>query len=261
MQRSASVAAALAVSLAAGCGGDPAQTREVAELRSRTESQAAQVVALEKRLADLEARDRVLEERLTAAAMTRPAGAKAAAPGAAPAAGDDVQPAATDEPVTPAAESVLLALDSARVQARIGDLIEQERKRRDDDERRRRMDDIRVRVHERIYGETGDAIGLTEQQKAIVENIFVDSMERIGEVWRRARESGRDGGSQGAMEEMQRVRTEAEDQLRSALSVEQFDKLQEQAGRIMGFGGGGGGRGFGGPGGGGAGGGGPGRGR
>jgi len=218
--------------LLAACGGPDADViRQQGELRSRLEAQSAEVEGLRGRVKELEARSRALEEQVAAVGLPRTAAP--AAPGAAPsaaAAGTPVDPGTEGGSAeTPAADvAALLESEEGKEKLRAFLLAEETRKREAD--RKQRREQMETRIRDRVSGYLTEQLNLTQDQQARVTEIAVDTMDRVGEVWRSARDGG-GGGQQPDFQAMrdrtEEIRREAMDQLSQALTVDQYNKLQE----------------------------------
>jgi hypothetical protein len=237
--RIAIVPFALTAIVLAGCGGDPNQTREVALLRANLEKVQGEVAELSDRVVKAERKSALLEERMAGLSLSMPVGAGAAGTvTAADASGDEGEAAGPSiSPGDAAAVASFLETDEGR--KKVTAIVESERKKREEEQRKARSDEMRTRVRELINGDLGTELGLTADQKATVERVVVDSIDKSMVLMDQMRDGG--GSMDTVREEFTRIRTAAEDDLRAALSVEQFDKLQAERGRLMGFGGGPGG--------------------
>ena len=254
----AAVAATLVAPLLAACSGggpDP----EVARLRAKVETQAGEIDSLGRQVRLLEARSKAVEEQVnartasattTAAAPAKPAEGEAAAPGG---------PEPLTGEVAMTAEAVGTFLDTEQGRTRIREAVAAEEKRRQEEQRAQRKEQTMSFVKERVTGSLADALGLDQKQQQAVITIAADTLDRMEEVWRGARDG--QGGAQAmgdARQKTAEVMAQAQTDLQNALTVDQYTKLQTMnaegtglfPGRGMGgfggFGGGGGTRGPGG---------------
>ena len=242
-----------------GCGDGADPARATAELRAKVEAQAAEVESLRKGLREMEARSRVLEERLAATrppAGTAAAPAPAGRPGSPEGKGPVAAPPAAEGPLPPSAEAVAAYLDTDQGRLKIREAMQAEERRREEQTRQERREQALSLIKERVAGPLTEQLGLDSNQQQTVITVAADTMEKMEEIWRGARDARGDPNFfQQAREKTTEVRQQALDKLQQALTVDQYNKLQE----IMNEGGGGagmllGGRGmgggFGGPGGG-----------
>ena len=245
-------AALAAVLLAAGCGSGDGSDRAVADLRSRVEAQSAEMDALKKRLADAEARSRLLEERAGAAGPTvtvaSAVGASAKAPDAA--AATEAKDAAAAPAPTPEATDEYF--DSETGRKRIEAAVEAVERRRQEQAAKERRERVRTMIEERVKGTLTERLGLDAQQQQTVIRVATDAAEKVEDLFAGMRDNRDPAAFVQAREKGTQIRNEAMGQLQQALTVDQYNKLQEtmaeDRGGLFGIGGRGG---FGAPGGGG----------
>ena len=249
----APAAALAAVLLAAGCGGGDGSDRAVADLRSRVEAQAAEMDALKKRLAEEEARSRLLEERAAAAG---PAAAAAPSVGA-PAKSPDAAVASDGKEASPALPTPTPAatdeyFDSETGRKRIEAAVEAVERRKQEQAAKERRERMRTMIEERVKGTLTERLGLDQQQQQTVIRVATDAAEKVEELFAGMRDNRDPAAFAQAREKGAQIRNDAMGQLQQALTVDQYNKLQEtmaeDRGGIFGIGGRGG---FGAPGGGG----------
>jgi hypothetical protein len=240
----------LAAAVPAGCGAEDGSARAVADLRSKADAQAAEIEALRREVADLAARARLLEER--AASATGPAGPAApAAAGPGPAGG---APDAAEGGGIPAPADGEIAeyLATPEGRKRIEDAVTAVENRRREEAAKERRDRLRAMIEERVKGQLAERLGLDSQQQQTLIRVSTDAAERYEEVWSTLRDARNDPAAiTQAREKAGQIRADAMNEVQQALTVDQYNKLQEvmAEGGMGGFLGGG--RGFGGPGGGG----------
>jgi hypothetical protein len=231
----------------------------------KVETQAAEIDSLGRQVRLLEARSKAVEEQVNARAGA-PATAKSAP--AKPAEGETGAPAGP-EPLTGevavTAEAVGTFLDTEQGRQRIREAVAAEDRRKQEEARAQRREQTMSFIKERVTGSLAEALGLDAKQQQTVITIAADTMERMEEIWRGARDGGQ-GNPQffaDARQKATEVMTQTQEKLQQALTADQYTKLQElnaEGNGLMpgrGFGGlggfgGGGGRGPGGGGGGGA---------
>jgi hypothetical protein len=254
----AAIAATLAAPFLAACSGggpDP----EVAHLRARADAQTQEIDALGRQVRALEARSKEMEEQFHARSGA-PAAAVVASP-AKPAEGEAATPGGP-EPLTGevavTAEAVGTFLDTEQGRTRIREAIAAEEKRKQEEQRAQRREQTMSFIKERVSGSLGEALGLDAKQQQTVITIASDTMEKMEDIWRGARDGqGNPQGFADARQKTQEVMSQAQKDLQQALTVDQYTKLQEMnaegtglfPGRGMGSIGGFGGRGPGGQGG------------
>jgi hypothetical protein len=232
----ASAALALA---AAGCGPGDGSDRAMADLRSRVEAQAAEMESLRRQLAETDARARLLEERAAAATPPVP-GAAAPASSAAPAAGP--AEAAKEAAPAPDASSTEAYFESESGRQRLEAALEAVERRRQEQAAKERRERTRAMIEERVKGTLTERLGLDAQQQQTVLRVAVEAAERAEELFAGLREGRGDPSAFAqAREKGQQIRNDAMGQLQQALTVDQYNKLQEvmaeDRGGFLGFGG------------------------
>jgi len=227
MRSSLVSASALAVlAFAAGCG-DTGDGRAVADLRSRLDSESTRVDELNRRLGALESENRGLEEQIAGLRMNVPP----PRPGPAPAAG---MPGPESPPADAAAENqaaeMAAILDTPEGQEKMRAFLAEEQKRKEDRQREERLEQMTRMLEDRVDEVLVPELNLTAGQRGTVVATLRNAMERVGEVWRSARDGGDPNAFATAREKMQTIRTESEEILQQALTVDQFEKYREIAG-------------------------------
>ncbi len=241
--------------LLAGCGSGEDRGREVDGLKAKSQAQAGEIEALRKSVTDLDAKTRALEEQVAAARADAQSPAPAAAtkgPGAdGDAARDGTAPAGDGTAPDPASEAVAAYLDTDRGRVKFRELLRAEQKRQQEEQEQQRRTLMLTAVRERITGPLTEQLGLDSNQQQALIGIATDAMEKMGEIWRSTRDGGGDGaGFAAAGEKSREVFQQSMTLVQQALTVDQYNRLQEMrgAGNLFGFGGRGmGGAGFGPP--------------
>jgi hypothetical protein len=232
------LAAALAAAAAGGCAGE-GDGRATAELRGRVEAQSKEVADLRDAMKAMDARNRLLEERLAAAPGSRPAAPAAGGPAAAgaPAAADGAEPAAEAAAPDPFALSAAEWIDSEPGKQKLRDFLAAEEKRKAEIAEQERRDQALAFLKERVAGTLAEQLNLDAKQQQAVITVAMDARDRLTEIWRGARDGRADPAFfQTAREKTQQIRQESLDQLSKSLSTDQVEKLAEMAaGRDGGF--------------------------
>ncbi len=225
----------------AGCGGGDS-SGETASLRAKLEAQSAEIEALRRGAKDQDARFRLMEEKLAAEGPARAAAARAPAvlrkPGVPgdPAAPGTPEGAAPAE-ASPSAEAVASYLDTEAGRLKIREAMQAEEKRRAAQADQDQHDRMVGFIKERVTGTLAEQLGLDSTQQQTVITVATDTMDKMTEIWRGARDARGDATYFAqAREKTQEVRQQAMDKLQQSLTVDQFNKLQD----ILNEGGGGG---------------------
>jgi hypothetical protein len=198
----------------AGCS-DGGSDAGVAVLRAKVEAQAGEIEALKRSAKEMDARARLLEERLSAA-KPAPAATVAPAPAEAPVAGEETTGA------------VAAFLETEQGRQKLVEAMEAAEKRRAAQTEKEQRDRMLSIVKERVTGYLTEQLNLDTAQQQTVLAVAADATERTMEVWRGMRENRGDAAAfTQAREKSNEIRQEAVDKIQQALTVDQFNRFQE----------------------------------
>ncbi len=225
--RSGAALLGAAALLCACSGGNEDVIRQQGELRSKLETQNAEVEALRSRVKDLESRSRSLEEQVAAVGIARPA-----APAPAAAAPGEGAPGEADAAAGDATAEAASFLDSEAGKEKLREFLKEEEVRKEEADRRQMEERMDAAVKDRVTGYLTEQLNLTPDQQGRVIDIASEAARRMGEVWRGARGGpGAPGAApadfQGMREKTDEIRKDAMDKLSQALTVDQYNKLEE----------------------------------
>jgi hypothetical protein len=210
--------------LLAGCTGG-ASDPGTGPLKARLDAQAAEIEALRKTVKEVEARSRLLEERLSASAP-RAGAAAAAAPAAAPA---DEAPSAGPSPAETAANrSMAEYLETDTGRQKLAEAVELAEKRRAEKTEAEQKERIQGFIKERVNGYLTEQLALDTAQQQTVLAVALETTEKMGEIWRGMRETRGDPSQFAqAREKSNEIRQQAVEKIQQALTVDQFNKFQD----------------------------------
>ncbi len=222
-------AIALPAAALGGCDDDGAR-REVAELRAKVESRTAEADALVRRVKELEARSRSLEEQVASLSLRpgAPAAAKAPRTGAPAAPGEEAAVATPDASAPAAPGDVAAYFDTEAGKQKLRDFLQAEERARDQRNQQAVREQMETSIRDRVTGALTEQLGLDRRQQDALVAIAVDTMDKMGEVWRGARDARNDPNFMvTARDKTQQIRQDALDRVAQALTAEQNSKFLE----------------------------------
>lgn len=212
--------------LSACRGGNEDVIRQQSELRSKLELQAAEAEALRSRIGELESRSRSLEEQVAALGV-RPAPVPASGAGPAARAGEAEESAA---PASSGGEVASL-LESEAGREKLREFLKEEEARREEVARKANEERLEGFIKDRVTGYLTEQLNLTADQQARVIDITTEAGRRYSELWKDFRPGAGAGGNptdmQAIRDKSEEIRKETMDKLSQALTVDQYNKLEE----------------------------------